>query len=217
PWKVHEYVSSTEQREDGGTPAFLQTMKAAMCFRLKKQMGTENIRKREEEQLEIIFNRFSKIKNVRVLAGNIKERLGVISFIIEGAHYALIVKMLNDRFGIQTRGGCSCAGTYGHFLLQVNKERSYEILHHIRSGNLSYKPGWIRLSIHPTMSGAEINFIMDSIEETAHHFQEWSEDYTYIKELNEFVFNGREIQPFTGFLSQGNFPLCESVLRRSRK
>jgi len=217
PWKVHEYTQNTEQREDGGTPPFLQTMKAAMCFRLKKQMGTENIRRREEELLEIIFNRFSKMKNVHVLAGNIKERLGVISFIIEGAHFALIVKMLNDRFGIQTRGGCSCAGTYGHFLLQVTKEKSYEILHHIRSGNLSYKPGWIRLSIHPTMSGAEINFIMDSIEETACHFQEWSRDYTYIEELNEFVINGREAQPFTGFLSQGNFPLCETVLHSTKK
>jgi len=207
PWKDHEYTQNTEQREDGGTPAFLQAMKAAMCVRLKKQMGTENIRKREEEMLDIIFSRFSKMKNVNVLAGNIKKRLGVISFTVERAHYALIVKILNDRFGIQTRGGCSCAGTYGHALLQVNKEKSYHILHQIRSGNLLQKPGWIRLSIHPTMSGAEIDFIMDSIEEIAGHFQNWSKDYSYIAKSNEFVFNGRETQPFTGFLSLGNFPL----------
>ncbi len=207
PWKVHEYTHNIEQREDGGTPAFLQAMKAAMCIRLKEQMGIENIRKREEEILDIIFSRFSKMKNVYVLAGNIKKRLGVISFIIEGAHYALIAKMLNDRFGIQTRGGCSCAGTYGHMLLHVNKEKSYDILDKIRSGNLSQKPGWIRLSIHPTMSGTEIDFIMDSIEETAGHFREWAKDYSYKAESNEFVFNGRETQPFTGFLSLGNFPL----------
>ena len=207
PWKVHEYTHNTEQREDGGTPAFLQTMKAAMCVRLKEQMGTENIRKREEEMLDIIFSRMSKIKNVHILAGNIKKRLGVVSFTIEGAHHLLIVKMLNDRFGIQTRGGCSCAGTYGHVLLQVNKEKSYHILHQIRSGNLLQKPGWVRLSIHPTMSGAEINFIMDSIEKTAGHFQEWTKDYCYVTESNEFVFNGHETQPFAGFLSLGNFPL----------
>lgn len=176
-------------------------------MRLKKQMGTENIRKREEEILDIIFCRFSKMKNVHVLAGHLKKRLGVISFTIEGAHYALIVKMLNDRFGIQTRGGCSCAGTYGHFLLQVNKEKSYDILHKMRSGNLSQKPGWIRLSIHPSMSGTEINFIMDSIEETADRFQEWARDYSYIDKTNEFVFHGGEWKPFTGFLSLGNFQL----------
>jgi selenocysteine lyase/cysteine desulfurase len=207
PWKVHEYTQNIEQREDGGTPAFLQAMKAAMCIRLKEQMGIENIRKREEEILDIIFSRFSEMKNVHVLAGNIKKRLGVISFIIEGAHYALIVKMLNDRFGIQTRGGCSCAGTYGHMLLHVSKEKSYDILDKIRSGNLLHKPGWTRLSIHPTMSGEEIDFIMDSIEETSGHFREWAKDYSYKEESNEFVFNGRETQPFTGFLSLGNFPL----------
>jgi selenocysteine lyase/cysteine desulfurase len=182
-------------------------MKAAMCFRLKKQMGTENIRKREEEMLDIIFDRFSKMKNIHVLAGNIKKRLGVVSFTIEGAHYGLIVKMLNDRFGIQTRGGCSCAGTYGHMLLHVNKGRSYDILEKIRSGNLLQKPGWIRLSIHPTMSGTEIDFIMDSIEETAGHFQEWATDYSYIAESNEFVLKVGETHPFNGFLSLGNFPL----------
>jgi selenocysteine lyase/cysteine desulfurase len=190
PWKVHEYVTSIEQREDGGTPPFLQGIKVAMCVRLKEQMGVENILKREEEILRIIFARFSKMKNVEVLEGKIKRRLGVISFIVHGAHYNLIVKMLNDRFGIQTRGGCSCAGTYGHILLHVDKTRSYEILNLIRSGNLLCKPGWIRLSVHPTMTNAEIDFIMDAIELTASHFQEWMKDYTYDPELNEYSFKG---------------------------
>ncbi|MEJ0083230.1 MAG: hypothetical protein WDM78_20285 [Puia sp.] len=74
-------------------------------------------------------------------------------------------------------------------------------------GNLLQKPGWIRLSLHPTMSGTEIDFIMNSIEEAACHFQEWAKDYSYVAESNEFVFNGHESQPFTGFLSLGNFQL----------
>jgi selenocysteine lyase/cysteine desulfurase len=132
------------------------------------------------------------MKNVEVLEGNIKRRLGVISFIVKGAHYNLIVKMLNDRFGIQARGGCSCAGTYGHMLIHVDKTRSYEILNLIRSGNLLYKPGWIRLSVHPTMTNAEIDFIMDAIELTASHFQEWTKNYTYDPKSNEYSFNGIE-------------------------
>jgi selenocysteine lyase/cysteine desulfurase len=190
PWKVHEYVTNIEQREDGGTPPFLQGIKVAMCVRLKEKMGVENILKREEEILQVIFDRFSKIKNVEILERGIKKRLGVIAFIVHGAHYNLIVKMLNDRFGIQTRGGCSCAGTYGHMLLHVDAARSYEILDSIRAGNLLCKPGWVRLSVHPTMTNAEINFIMDAIELTASHFQEWVKDYTYDPAFNEYSFKG---------------------------
>ena len=190
PWRVHEYIKNIEQREDGGTPPFLQGIKVAMCVRLKEEMGVENILKREKEILQIIFDRFSKMKNVELLERNVRKRLGVISFIIPGAHYNLIVKILNDRFGIQTRGGCSCAGTYGHMLLQVDKSRSDEILNLIRSGNLFCKPGWIRLSVHPTMTNAEIDFIMDSIELTASHFQEWMKDYSYDPESNEYSFKG---------------------------
>ncbi|MCW3094118.1 MAG: aminotransferase class V-fold PLP-dependent enzyme [Ferruginibacter sp.] len=190
PWKDHEYVVNIEQREDGGTPPFLQAIKAGMCVQLKEQMGVENILKREEEILQIIFARFSKMEKVEVLEGHIKKRLGVISFIVKGAHYNLIVKMLNDGFGIQTRGGCSCAGTYGHMLLHVDKARSDEILHSIHSGDLLSKPGWVRLSVHPTMSNAEIDFVMDAIEWTVSHFREWKKDYTYDAERNEYSFKG---------------------------
>jgi selenocysteine lyase/cysteine desulfurase len=192
PWKVHEYVTNIEQREDGGTPPFLQGIKAAMCIRLKEAMGVENILTREEEMLQIIFGRLSKMKYVEILEGGIKKRLGIISFVVKGANYNLFVKILNDRFGIQTRGGCSCAGTYGHRLLHIDKTRSNEILNLIRSGNLQCKPGWIRLSVHPTMTNAEIDFIMDAIELTASHFQKWMEDYTYHPESNEYSFKGME-------------------------
>ena len=192
PWKVHEYADNIELREDGGTPPFLLGIKAAMCTRLKEQMGVENIRQREQELLQLVFERFSKIKNVEVLAGHIKNRLGVISFMVKGAHYNMIVKMLNDRFGIQTRGGCSCAGTYGHLLLHVDEAWSYKILTAIRAGNLLCKPGWVRLSIHPTMTNAEIEFSMDAIAMTALHFEAWAKDYVYDGASNEYNFMGFE-------------------------
>ena len=179
PWKVHEYVQDIEQREDGGTPPFLGAIKAAMCIRLKEKMGVENILLREEEILRVIFERFAQMKNVQVLEDSVKKRLGVVAFLIPGAHYNLVVKILNDRFGLQTRGGCSCAGTYGHRLLQVDERRSYEILDQIRQGNLLSKPGWVRLSVHPTMTDAEIEFMMDAIELTAVYWQKWAKDYRY--------------------------------------
>jgi selenocysteine lyase/cysteine desulfurase len=186
PWKVHEYVTDIEQREDGGTPPLLQGIKAAMCIRLKEEMGVENILSREEELLQIIFARFSKMKNVEVLESGITKRLGIISFIVTGAHYNLIVRILNDRFGIQVRGGCSCAGTYGHFLLHVDEAKSCKILNSIRLGDLLQKPGWIRLSINPTMTNTEVDFIMDAIEITASDYPKWQEKYTYDLSSNEY-------------------------------
>jgi selenocysteine lyase/cysteine desulfurase len=192
PWKVHKYIDNIEQREDGGTPPFLQGIKAAMCIRLKEAMGVENIRAREAEMLPLIFDRFKRMKHVTVLEQNALKRLGIISFVVEGAHHDLIVRILNDRFGIQMRGGCSCAGTYGHQLLQVDKVKSYEILGDILAGNMQSKPGWVRLSIHPTMTNAEIKFIMDAIELTVLRFNEWEKDYSYDHGANKYVFKDVE-------------------------
>ena len=192
PWHEREYTSNIEQREDGGTPPFLQGIKAAMCIRLKETMGVENMLLREKELLQIIFDRLSKIKNIQILEKNVKKRLGVVSFTVTGAHYNLIVRLLNDRFGIQARGGCSCAGTYGHLLMHVDKATSYQIREAIHSGNLSQKPGWIRLSVHPIMTNAEIDLMMYAIEMTAAHFEEWTKDYCYDAVSNEYTFKGFE-------------------------
>ncbi len=191
PWKGHDYINSIEQREDGGTPPFLGGIKTAMCIRLKEAMCVENILHREEELLQIIFNRFSLLPNIEVLEENYKNRLGIVSFIVKGAHYNGVVKILNDWFGIQTRGGCSCAGTYGHTLLHIDEKKSYRVLGKIRSGDLSCKPGWVRLSIHPTMTDANIHFIMDAIETVATNFHEWIKEYVYNPSSNEFSYKRR--------------------------
>jgi selenocysteine lyase/cysteine desulfurase len=121
------------------------------------------------------------------LAGQHQERLGVISFYIDSLHYNLGVKLLNDRFGIQTRGGCSCAGTYGHFLLHVDQKTSHELTSEISIGDLVRKPGWIRMSIHPTTTSEEMNFVCDSIIALAKNHKDWAKDYDYIGANNEFV------------------------------
>ena len=188
PWGEHKYYDEIEAREDGGTPAFLQTIRVALCIKLKDEMGVENILARENELLDIIWPRLKAIPNLHILADNQKERLGVFSFYIDELHYNLGVKLLNDRYGIQVRGGCSCAGTYGHYLLHVDKEFSDSITCKINEGIMDDKPGWIRMSIHPCMTNDEANFIMDAIEELAKNHKEWSSDYEYNNRTNEFVF-----------------------------
>jgi len=186
PWGNHKYIDDIETREDGGTPGFLQTIRTALCIRLKETMGVDKMLKREHELLDIVFSELESIPNLKILAPQSKERLTVISFYIDGLHFNLGVKLLNDRFGIQTRGGCSCAGTYGHFLLHMDEETSNSITCEIDLGDLTHKPGWIRMSMHPTTTNAEAYYVCNAIKELAANFQEWSKDYKYNFQSNEF-------------------------------
>jgi len=149
-------------------------------------MVTENIQRREKELIDIVFRELSKVRGLHILADNINERLRVFSFKVDKIHHNLVTKLLNDRFGIQVRGGCSCAGTYGHFLLNVDFRLSKEITDRIEAGDLSMKPGWIRLSLHPTMPVDDLHFIIESIKEVVENAEEWSRDYIYNKHTNEF-------------------------------
>lgn len=186
PWKHHEYINDIEHREDGGTPPFLQGIKAALAVKLKEQMGVEKMLQREEELLKIIFEKLPFIPGIEILEGQNHHRLGVISFLLKGAHFNLVVKLLNDRFGIQTRGGCACAGTYGHMLLHVDQLHSYEILEEMHKGDLSCKPGWVRMSIHPIMTNEEVHSILNAIEQVALHYSTWKEEYVYEPDTNEY-------------------------------
>jgi selenocysteine lyase/cysteine desulfurase len=190
PWGNHDYIEDIETREDGGTPGFLQAIKIALSIKLKEQMGIQNILNREHELNSIIFERLSKINNLTILAAKQTERLGIFSFYIENAHYNLIVKLLNDFFGVQTRGGCSCAGTYGHYLLNVDQQTSKNIEQKILEGCLMERPGWVRMSIHPTMTNQEIEFICDAIQSVAENFLEMEKDYSYNSIKNEFIHKG---------------------------
>ena len=187
PWGEHKYHDEIEAREDGGTPAFLQTIKVGLSIQLKEQIGVDRIKAREKELIDLIWPKLTSIPNLNILAEHVKDRLSVISFYIDNAHFNLVVKLLNDRFGIQTRGGCSCAGTYGHYLLSVSQEQSRDITSKINEGDLTCKPGWIRLSLHPVMSDKDIGFIANAIKEVAENHKEWSQDYIYQAGMNEFV------------------------------
>ncbi|TDQ25604.1 aminotransferase class V-fold PLP-dependent enzyme [Tenacibaculum caenipelagi] len=187
PWGQHDYFDDVETREDGGTPAFLQTIKIALCIQVKDQMGTDKIKEREDEINPVIFNCLESLEGVQILAPNHKDRLSIFSFYFEKYHFNLVVKLLNDRFGIQTRGGCSCAGTYGHFLLNVDQTRSNEIKGQILEGCNTEKPGWVRLSVHPTITNEEVEFICDSLRTLADNIEEWAKDYQYDMAKNDYV------------------------------
>jgi selenocysteine lyase/cysteine desulfurase len=180
-------VDDIEAREDGGTPGFLQAIRTALAIRLKEQMGTKNIMRREEQMVRYMFSELRNIPGVKILADNVEERLGVISFYLTGIHYNLVVKILSDMFGIQVRGGCACAGTYGHYLLDVSYDKSHNITEKISSGDLSEKPGWVRLSMHPTLTDAELEGFIKAIRYISENIEKLKGEYIYSSKKNDFV------------------------------
>ncbi|MDP2872492.1 MAG: aminotransferase class V-fold PLP-dependent enzyme [Bacillota bacterium] len=185
PWG-HKYVDDIELREDGGTPGFLQAIRAALSVALKEAMGTETMLEREHQLLARLFRGLGEVPGLCVLANHVHERLGIVSFYIDGLHYNLLVKYLSDRYGIQVRGGCSCAGTYGHYLLHVDRDTSSRLTGMIERGDQSEKPGWVRVSVHPTVTDDEVDFITGSIREAVQTTGRWSQDYEYNVRTNEW-------------------------------
>jgi len=100
-----------------------------------------------------------------------------------------MVKVLNDKYGIQTRGGCACAGTYGHYLLQVSYDKSQEITDMINHGDLSEKPGWVRWSLHPTMKDEEVIYFITALKDITENITSYKKEYTYIPKRNEYLHN----------------------------
>jgi selenocysteine lyase/cysteine desulfurase len=190
PWGEYAFLEDVEAREDGGTPAFLQAIRAAMAVQLKEAMGVERIAAREAELVPRVMDGLRAIPKVHVLAPAQRHRLPIVSFWVEDVHYNLMVRLLNDRFGVQARGGCSCAGTYGHFLLHVDPERSHRITGRIDEGDLSEKPGWVRMSFHPTTTTEDLDRCVHAVAECVANAAAWSGDYTYDARTNEYSHRG---------------------------
>ena len=177
PWGEHRFYPDIEVREDGGTPGFLQAIRTALTILLKQEMGTANILTREHYLTGILMDELSRISDLQILESQNRQRLGFVSFYSPVVHHNLIVRLLNDRFGIQTRGGCLCAGTYGHVLLHLDARQSKAITKRIDGGDLSAKPGWVRISLHPTLTESEVRYIATAVRQVMENHAVWCQDY----------------------------------------
>jgi selenocysteine lyase/cysteine desulfurase len=193
PWGEHSFFNNIEMREDGGTPGFLQCIRTALAIKVKNAMGVENITSREKEITDYVMGELAKNNKIVMLEKHITDRLAIVSFYVPNAHYNLVVRLLNDKFGVQTRGGCSCAGTYGHILLNVDHDTSSKITEQIDMGDFAEKPGWIRASFHPTTSDKEVKYIVEAINEVAENINEWAKDYRFNPATGDFEHNNPEL------------------------
>ncbi|MBI2763013.1 MAG: aminotransferase class V-fold PLP-dependent enzyme [Chloroflexi bacterium] len=167
----HVYLSDPEHREEGGTPAIVESIRAGLVFQLKAAVGTDAIRDREEAFIRRAIERWERNPNIEVLGSHSLPRLSIVSFVVRHAgrylHHNFVVALLNDLFGIQSRGGCSCAGPYGHRLLGIDIETSHEFEREITRGCEGIKPGWIRVNFNYFISEAVFEFILAAVDVVA--------------------------------------------------
>ena len=164
----HRYLTDPAQREEGGTPAIVESIRAGLVFQLKEAVGIEVIRDHEESYLRRALNRWQDEPSIEILGNVDAERLSIVSFVVRAPsgkylHHNFVVALLNDLFGIQSRGGCSCAGPYGHRLLGIDIDRSHEFEREITHGCEGIKPGWVRINFNYFISEAVFDYVVEAV------------------------------------------------------
>ena len=170
-----DFISRIEEREKAGTPGVLQTLKAGLVFQIKDRVGVDVIEHREHELTTRALASWGANDNIEILGNpDAAQRVGIMSFNIkddEGQylHHKFVTALLNDLFGIQSRAGCSCAGPYGHRLLDIDLDTSERFRNVVQEGHCGMKPGWCRVGLHWVMDDAEADFIIGAVHFVARH------------------------------------------------
>jgi selenocysteine lyase/cysteine desulfurase len=179
----HRYLDDPVAREEGGTPAIVESIRAGLVFALKEAVGTDLIRDREERLWGRALRRWQASPRIEVLGNPYARRLSIVSFRIRHGtrylHHNYLVALLNDLFGIQARGGCSCAGPYGHRLLAIDSDHSHAFREEIGQGCDGIKPGWVRINFNYFISDTAADYLIDAVDLVARFGHRLLSDYRF--------------------------------------
>ena len=180
----HRYLEDPEHREEGGTPAIIEAVRAGLVFQLKDAVGVPTIRRMEEEFLARAVKAWLAEPTIELLGNLDAERLSIVSFVVRSPsgrylHHNFVVALLNDLFGVQSRGGCSCAGPYGHRLLGIDLDRSHEFEREIAGGCEGIKPGWVRVNFNYFISDTVADYIVEAVRLVARDGWRLLDDYLF--------------------------------------
>ncbi len=179
----HVYLSDIEHREEGGTPSIIGAVRAGLVFKLKNEVGSDVIQGLEHGYIRRAIDRWGRHAGIEVLGNPDAERLSIVSFVVQDGsrylHHNFVVAVLNDLFGIQSRGGCSCAGPYGHTLLGIDLDTSQEFQTEITRGCEGIKPGWVRVNFNYFIDDEVFDYIVSAVELVADHGWKLLPFYTF--------------------------------------
>jgi selenocysteine lyase/cysteine desulfurase len=186
---AHVYLTDAVQREEGGTPAIVESIRAGLVFQLKQAVGIDVIRAHEEYLVQRALRRWGENPAIDVLGNPAAQRLSIVSFVVRRLdrdgqpcgylHHNFVVSLLNDLFGIQARGGCSCAGPYGHRLLGIDIDRSQAFRREITRGCEGIKPGWVRVNFNYFLDEPVVSYLLDAVDLLAREGWRLLPDYRF--------------------------------------
>ena len=198
----HVYLSDPIAREEGGTPDIVGAIRAGLVFQLKQAVGVPMIREAEEALLRRAVDAWSQEPLIEILGNCDAERLSIVSFVVRRPgpagrylHHNFVVALLNDLFGIQSRGGCSCAGPYGHRLLGIDLDRSHAFEREITHGCEGIKPGWVRVNFTYFLDEQVADYIIDAVLFVARYGARFLTDYTFDTATGLWHHRGGPIEP----------------------
>lgn len=202
----HVYLADVVHREEGGTPAIIEAIRAGLVLQLKSAVGSDVIRAHENDFVRRALTTWGQHPAIEIMGNPKADRISIVSFTIHTPtgnylHHNAAVAMLNDLFGVQSRGGCSCAGPYGHRLLGINLEESHEFEREVTIGCEGIKPGWVRVNFNYFISETVFRYIVESVRLVAEYGWRLLPDYTF--------------DPLTGLWRHRNGPI-EPPLRLSQ-
>lgn len=214
----HAFVDDIEAREDAGTPAIRGKLRAALAFRVKEMLSPARIVEREHGLVGQAIARLRHHPRLHLLGNLDSPRLAVLSFLVRTAggsylHPRLVVRLLNDLFGIQARGGCACAGPYGHALLSISDETSLRYQSCILSDLEGLKPGWTRLNFAPWLDPAELEFLLAAIEFVAEHGERFVPLYSFDWQTGAWSHPADRQQPVPDLFALPRVPAADPATR----
>lgn len=196
--KEHRYLDDPIHREEGGTPAIVESIRAGLVFQLKEAVGHEAIAQREHRFIDKAIETWSEHPKMDILGNPDAWRLSIVSFVVRHGerylHHNFVVALLNDLFGIQARGGCSCAGPYGHRLLGIDLETSHAFEREIVRGCEGIKPGWVRVNFNYFLTDEVFDYIIDAVAFVAEHGWKLLPDYAFEPDTGRWYHRERRLQ-----------------------
>ncbi|WP_271270663.1 aminotransferase class V-fold PLP-dependent enzyme [Aliamphritea hakodatensis] len=194
----HSYTDSGERREEGGTPAIVESVRAGLVFKLQQQVGVETIERLETDFVRRALQHWGANDNIEVLGNPDAPRLSIVSLRIkhrqQDLHYGFVVALLNDLFGIQARGGCSCAGPYGHALLEMDMQYSKAVEAQIKAAQMVMRPGWSRLNFNYFIDEATFQYLLQAVDLIAAHGWRLLPYYQYDPASGVWKYQGQGLQ-----------------------
>ncbi|MEZ5996920.1 MAG: aminotransferase class V-fold PLP-dependent enzyme [Hyphomonadaceae bacterium] len=181
PW-THRYLDDLIAREEAGTPNVVGDIRAALAFIVKEAVGCTMIGARCAALRSRALAAWAREPRIEVLGAPGASALPIFSLRIGDGrgghiHHLPLTCMLSDLFGIQARGGCACAGPYGHRLLDISFEQSQALNLELEQGDESKKPGWVRLNLSYLMDDAKADFVINAVLQLAQCGEQRSQDY----------------------------------------